>query len=105
MLKTQISSEEAASYFRSLFEAHESAGKKRHSRISKAIYGVTTGYLYDGSNVVQELSGTTPSANLLSGGQDEVFTRTDSSGVADFLRDGIGNTAELTAPTKPMVRG
>lgn len=68
-------------------------------RISKSVYGVTTGYLHDGSNVVQELSGTTPSANLLSGGQDEVFTRTDSSGVADFLRDGIGNTAELTDST------
>ena len=62
-------------------------------RVSKTVYGVTTGYLYDGSNVVQELSGSTPSANLLSGGLDEVFTRTDSSGVANFIRNGIGSTA------------
>lgn len=31
-------------------------------------------------NVVQELSGTATTANLLSGGIDEVFQRTDSSG-------------------------
>lgn len=37
-------------------------------RVSKTVYGTTSGYLYDGPNVVQELSGSTPSANLLSGG-------------------------------------
>lgn len=46
-------------------------------RFSKTIYGVTTGYLYDDSNVVQELSGSNPSDNMLSGGLGEVFARTE----------------------------
>ena len=37
-------------------------------RVSKTVYGMTTGLLYDGANVVQELSGSTPTANLLTGG-------------------------------------
>ena len=49
--------------------------------------------------MVQELSGTTPSANLVTGGLYEVFTRTDSTGVADFLRDGLGSTLALTDST------
>ena len=68
-------------------------------RVSKTVYGVNTGYLYDGANVVQELAGSNPSANLLTGGLDEVFTRTDSNGVADFIRDGLGSTAALTDST------
>jgi len=68
-------------------------------RIGKTVYGITTGYLYDGANIIQELSGGNPSANLLSGGLDEVFARTDSNGISNFLRDGIGSTAELTDST------
>lgn len=68
-------------------------------RVSKTVYGVATGFLYDGPNVTQELSGSNPSANLLTGGLDEIFTRTDSTGVADFLRDGLGSTAALTDST------
>jgi RHS repeat-associated protein len=68
-------------------------------RISKTVYGTTTGYLYDGSNVVQELSGSTPNANLLNGGLDEVLTRTDSNGALSYLRDGLGSTAALTDST------
>jgi RHS repeat-associated protein len=56
----------------------------------------STSYLYDGANVVQELSGTTPTANLLSGGIDEVFTRTDSAGSRYFLNGGLGSTEALT---------
>lgn len=35
-------------------------------------------------------------ANLLSGGVDEVFTRADSSGPVNFLADALGNTVALT---------
>ena len=42
-------------------------------RTSKAVVGTTTNFLYDGANVVQELSGSTQAANLLSGEMDEVF--------------------------------
>jgi RHS repeat-associated protein len=48
---------------------------------------------------VQELSGTTPTANLLTGGLDEYFTRTDSNGTANFLTDALGSTAVLTDST------
>lgn len=68
-------------------------------RISKTVYGATTGYLYDGPNVAQELSGSTPSANLLTGGLDEIFTRTDSTGTYSFLSDGLGSTLDLTDST------
>ena len=68
-------------------------------RTSKTIAGVATGYLYDGSNVTQELSGTTPTANLLSAGIDEVFTRTDSAGARHFLDDALGSTLALTDST------
>ena len=65
-------------------------------RVSKTISSATTNYLYDGSNMVQELSGTTPTANLLTGGIDEVFTRSDSSGTANFLTQALGSTMALT---------
>jgi RHS repeat-associated protein len=66
-------------------------------RTAKAILGTTTNYLYDGLNPMQELSGSTVTANLLTGlGVDERFTRTDSSGTADFLTDVLGSTLALT---------
>ena len=66
-------------------------------RVGKTIVGATTNYLYDGANPVQELAGTTPTANLLTGlGIDERFTRTDSSATANFLTDALGSTLSLT---------
>jgi RHS repeat-associated protein len=45
---------------------------------------------------VQELSGTTPTANLLTGlNLDEVFSRTDAVGARDFLVDVLGSTLAL----------
>ena len=54
-----------------------------------------TSFLYDGANAVQELSGTTVTANLISGGIDEVFSRTDSSGAFTQLKDSLGSTIAL----------
>ncbi len=66
-------------------------------RVSKTINGATTAFLYDGSNVIQELSGTTPSANLFGGlAFDEVFARTDASGARNYLADALGSTVALT---------
>ncbi len=66
-------------------------------RIGKTVNGIQTGFLYDGINAVQELSGATPSANLLTGlGIDEIFTRTDTSGVKNFVTDALGSTLALT---------
>src|SRR5258708_28998407 len=58
-----------------------------------------TQYLYDGANPVQEISGTTASASLLTGGVDEYFQRTDSAGARNFLTDALGSTLALADPS------
>jgi hypothetical protein len=68
-------------------------------RATKVISGTSTNFLYDLANPVQELFGTTPTANLLTGGLDEYLTRTDSTGTSNFLTDVVGSTATLTDPT------
>jgi RHS repeat-associated protein len=67
-------------------------------RVSKPIGG-TTQYLYDGANPVQEISGSSASANLLAGGVDEYFQRTDSAGARNFLSDALGSTLALADST------
>jgi RHS repeat-associated protein len=68
-------------------------------RASKTVDGTTTGFLYDGQNVVQELAGSTPSASLLTGpGLDEVFSRTTAGGTDSYLTDALGSTVALTGP-------
>jgi RHS repeat-associated protein len=65
-------------------------------RTGKTINGTTTNFLYDGLNPVQEKSGATVNANLLTGlGIDEFFTRTDSVGVRSLLPDALGSTVAL----------
>jgi YD repeat-containing protein len=65
-------------------------------RVSKTIGG-TTQFLYDGANPVQEISGTSASANLLTGGVDEYFQRTDSAGARNFLTDALGSMGNAGA--------
>jgi len=54
-----------------------------------------TSFFYDGPNAVQELSGSTVTANLLNGGVDEVFSRNDSAGSFTQLKDALGSTIAL----------
>jgi len=68
-------------------------------RVAKTISGSTTNYLYDRVNVAQELAGGVPTANLLSGGIDEVFTRTDAAGARHFLTDALGSSLALADST------
>ncbi|QEE27998.1 RHS repeat-associated core domain-containing protein [Terriglobus albidus] len=56
----------------------------------------STNLLYDRSNAVQEISGGSPTANLLTGYIDEYFVRTDMSGTFNFLTDALGSTVALT---------
>jgi uncharacterized protein RhaS with RHS repeats len=66
-------------------------------RKSKTVNGTITPFLYDGLNVVQELNGMTPIANLLTSlGIDETLLRTDAAGPRSFLTDGLGSTLALT---------
>jgi RHS repeat-associated protein len=62
-----------------------------------------TSFLFDGANAVQELSGSTATANLISGGIDEIFTRTDSSGTFTPLRDALGSTIALVDASGNLV--
>jgi len=65
-------------------------------RRGKTVGGTGTIFLYDGLNLLQELSGSTPTANLLTGlSLDETFTRTDASGTSTFLVDVLGSTLAL----------
>ncbi len=67
-------------------------------RAAKSINGVTTQFLHDGLNPVQELSSTgTPTANLLTGLKiDEFFMRTDTAGARSYLSDILGSTVALS---------
>jgi len=65
-------------------------------RTSKTVGGTSTSFLYDGHDVVQEQSAELGNANMLSGGIDEIFTRTESSGAYSFLTDGLRSTLSLT---------
>jgi hypothetical protein len=55
--------------------------------------------LYDGINPIQEQTGSTVTANLLSGGVDERFTRTTASKSDNYLTDALGSTLALTDTT------
>jgi RHS repeat-associated protein len=65
-------------------------------RNTKTVSSTTTNFLYDGLNVVQELSGSTPTANILTGSLDELFTRAETSATTGFLTDGVGSILALT---------
>jgi RHS repeat-associated protein len=54
-----------------------------------------TSFLFGGANAVQELSGSTPIANLINGGIDEIFARADSTGAYTPLKDALGSTIAL----------
>jgi RHS repeat-associated protein len=65
-------------------------------RITKTINSTTTSLLYDGDDVVQEKLGTAVSANMLIGGIDEVFARSEVSGGWSLITDALGSTIALT---------
>jgi RHS repeat-associated protein len=75
---------------------YDGTGRRR----AKTVGSATTNFLYDGLNVVQELSGGAPTATLLTGlGIDETFTRTDGNGAHALLFDALGSTLALADVT------
>ena len=65
-------------------------------RQKKTLGATVTSYLYDGVNTVQELTGASPSANLLTGlGVDEVFQRTEGATTRTLLADALGSIVAL----------
>jgi RHS repeat-associated protein len=72
--------------------AYDALGRRRSKTVSGA-----RNFLYDGWSLVQELSGGSPTANLLGGaGIDEILTRTDAAGTVTLLADALGSTTALT---------
>jgi RHS repeat-associated protein len=70
---------------------YDALGRRRAKTVSSA------NFLYDGLSLVQELSGGTPTANLLGGpGIDEILVRTGASGASTLLTDALGSTLALT---------
>lgn len=70
---------------------YDAFGRRR----SKTVGGTSKNFLYDGSNIIQELSGTTPTANFVVGGVDEVFTRTEGSTARYYILDGVASTVAM----------
>ncbi len=64
-------------------------------RVSKTVNSTTVGFLYDGSDAVQELVDDSPVTNMVVGGVDEVFTRADSESVHTLVGDGLGSTTAI----------
>jgi len=62
-----------------------------------------TSFLFDGPNATQELSGSTLTANILTGGLDEVFQRSDSSGTVVPLADALGTIIALANSSGSIV--
>jgi RHS repeat-associated protein len=72
---------------------YDGVGRRR----AKTVSGYTKNFLYDGIDVVQELSGNTPTANLFTAsGIEATFMRTDASGTSVPLVDALGSVVELT---------
>jgi len=68
-------------------------------RVGKTVNSVTTAFLYDGVNAVQEQSGGSPSANVLSAGLDQFFIRSEASGTSSPLVDGLGSSIAMADST------
>jgi RHS repeat-associated protein len=70
------------------------AGRRTNRTFAPAGTPTPTAYLYDGANPVQE-QGASGNADLLTGGLDEYFQRTDSAGARSILSDTLGSTVAL----------
>ena len=75
---------------------YDSFGRRRTTTSGS----MTTQYLYDRLNPIQELSGGSPTSQLLSGlTLDEVYSRIDASGTRDYLTDALGSSLALADGT------
>jgi RHS repeat-associated protein len=76
--------------------AYDALGRRQ----AKTVAGAATQFLYDGINPIQELSGTTVTANVLTGlGVDEYLMRSEGANVQHYLTDALGSTMRLTDNT------
>lgn len=73
-------------------------------RYAKTEAGVTTQYLYDGLDVVEESRNGTARPVLTGLGMDERYARTDGAGRTYFLTDMLGSTRALTDASGAVVQ-
>ncbi len=79
--------------------AYDGLGRRK----SKTVNGVSTAYLYDGMNPIQEQSGATIQANLLAGpGLDQWFARTQGGQTVSYLPDALGSTLALANASQAL---
>ena len=78
--------------------SYDGAGRRK----SKTVAGTQTGFVYDGLNFVQELTGTTPKANLITGGIDELFLRKETAAIRHPIADALGSIIALTDASGAM---
>ncbi len=78
------------SQFNAVSFQYDAAGRRTKNAVGN-------GLLYDGSNSVQELSGTTVLSNRIAGGMDEFFNRTESGSGNGYtpLTDALGSTIAM----------
>jgi RHS repeat-associated protein len=65
-------------------------------RVTTSVAATTKSFLYDSARIVEESSGGARLTDLLGGGLDEYFSRSDPSGTSYFLTDALGSTIALT---------
>lgn len=75
--------------------AYDAVGR----RTQRTVGGVTTAFLHDGANLVQETSGGKTARYLTGLRLDQVFSRTDSTATMTYLRDGLGSIFALADGT------
>src|SRR5258708_11977404 len=76
--------------------AYDPFGRREQATINST----TTSYLYDGRNVIEDLSGTTSTTTYLLGlGLNERYARTDPTGTQSYLTDVLGPVTGLPTPT------
>ena len=87
--------------------SYDGAGR----RLTRTVNGTGTGFVYDGLNLVQELSGTTTDnstaanvkASYLLGGLDEVFAQQTGTGATaqtyNYLTDALGSVIQVNDAT------
>lgn len=73
-------------------------------RVARTEGGVTTAYLYDGVDAVQETQGAVTNPILTGLGTDQRFARNEASGRAYFLTDHLGSTRALTNASGAVVQ-
>ena len=80
--------------------AYDPLGRRK----GKTLAGVTTRYLYDGANPIQEKQSGTVTANLLAGPNlDEWYARTSAGQTQTYLPDALGSTLKLTDSSQAIV--